>query len=273
MVSILAELRAAIIGSNACAILTETRHGMLLVPSRDFFVGRQLCFKGSYCCDMLDFLLRRYCSQSSEVLIVGAHVGTLLVPIAKQVKRVVGIEANPDIFGLLKRNVILNNLYNVLLKNLAAGDRDATVEFMASSYNSGGSKVKMGHWNDRRYAYDQPKTINVEMKPLDIELGCSTAFDLVIMDIEGAETAALRGMSGLLTAARTLVIEILPHHLNRLAQVTEGEFAALLAPYFDAAVFCPGLKVASGVFEKSRFEELIRECCRLGGTDVVFYKN
>jgi FkbM family methyltransferase len=273
LLSIVAELRGAIIGPNAYAILTHTRNGALLVPPRDLFVGRKLCFGGSHCWDMLEFLVDRYCSESSEVLIVGAHVGTLLIPIAKHVKRVVGIEANPDIFDLLKRNVMLNDLDNVALMNLAAGDRDGTVDFLVSRYNSGGSKVKMGHWSDRRYIYDHPKTMKVEMRSLDGEVGCATTFDLVIMDIEGAETAALRGMPGLLTNARALAIEVLPHHLDRLAQVTESEFAALLAPYFDAAMFCPQPKASTEIFEKRRFPELVRDCCRLGGADVVFYKN
>src|SRR2546423_762567 len=56
MVSAFAELRAAVIGRNAHAILTQTRNGTLLVPSRDLWLGRKLCFDGSYCWDMLEFL-------------------------------------------------------------------------------------------------------------------------------------------------------------------------------------------------------------------------
>lgn len=139
----LAQLRRRAIGPHGRAILTDSWNGRLLVSSGDLVVGKSLAFGGSYERSMITAILERL-SVSSKVLVVGAHVGAVLVPIARRCTRVVGVEANPHTFELLALNVTINDLSNVRLLKVAAGDRKGMVDFFASYHNTGGSKVILG---------------------------------------------------------------------------------------------------------------------------------
>ena len=51
-----------------------------------------------YDSELLSFLLNK-CDAESEVLFVGAHIGSLAIPVAKKVRKVVAVEANPATFA------------------------------------------------------------------------------------------------------------------------------------------------------------------------------
>ncbi len=107
---------------------------------------------------------------------------------------------------------------------------------------------------DYRYFYDRPKVIRVTAAPLDEILPHST-FDLIVMDIEGSEYFALKGMPKLLARARTLAVEFLPHHLAKVAGITPSDFVDQVYPFFDQlTVPSKNLTV-----EKNRFHPVLTE--------------
>jgi FkbM family methyltransferase len=237
-------------------------------------VGRRLSFHGRYDPELLSFLLER-CEAASEVLFVGAHVGALAIPAAKRARRVVAVEANPATFELLRMNVALNGLQNVEIHNFAAGDRNGEVGFLTSRLNSGASGVEMGGWGEA-YIYDKPEKIVVRMKTLD-QAFPGARFDLIVMDIEGSEALALRGMNALVGRSRGLLVEVFEQHLRRIARVTNEEFLSLLEPHFDEALVLPekprrGQPASRGPYSKSAFPEMMLECCKQGMANVMFSK-
>jgi hypothetical protein len=60
-------------------------------------------------------------------------------------------------------------------------------------------------------------------------------FDVVVMDVEGAETLALRGMQRVLAACRVLEVEYIRNHLDKVAEVTAADFLAAFGHHFDHA--------------------------------------
>ncbi len=269
-----ARVRRVVIGPYSVAVLTRTENGLLLVPSSDMMVGRRLSFNGSYDSELLSFLLER-CDTTSRVLFVGAHIGSLAIPVAKRSGKVVAIEANPATFELLRINVVLNDLHNIELHNFAAGDRIGDVPFLASGLNSGGSGIEMndGH-HEEAHIYGSPEKIMVPMKRLD-EAFPDAHFDLIVMDIEGSEALALRGMGALIKRSRALMVEVFEHHLRRIARVSNQEFLSLVEPHYDEAFILPekpraGEPISSGPYPRSAFTEMMDECCRRGMTNVMF---
>jgi hypothetical protein len=101
------------------------------------------------------------------------------------------------------------------------------------------------------YNYDHPGEIVVPGIPLD-ELFDDRTFDLIIMDIEGSEYFALRGMAKILSKAACLVIEFLPHHLRNVSAVTVDEFLKTL-PAFRLLTI-PSLKKTVG---REAFSEIL----------------
>jgi FkbM family methyltransferase len=169
----------------------------------------------------------RYANRDADVLVVGAHLGALVVPIAKTCKSVVAIEANPRTFELLKMNLLLNDATNVSAHNIAASEKSERLEFVASRNNSGGTK-RMPKVRAFEYFYDKPTTFSVQAHSLK-----DGTFSLVFMDVEGSEYFALKGMQRILEGAQTLFVEFLPHHLRNVSGVSPRDFLSPVEKHFN----------------------------------------
>lgn len=239
--------RERVLGNYTKAILTEGYNGKLLIAASDMVIGRSLAERGAYNKEEIEFHLNRLDKQS-RVLIVGAHVGSLLVPIARKVGSVAGIEANPDTFNLLIENIRLNELTNVELYQCAAGEKDGEAEFLAHTCNTGASKLSQGILDrkDPVIGYDRPKSHRVKMRRLDDLLG-DTKFDLIIMDVEGSEYSALSGMQNILDSASRLQVELVPF-LMKNAGISLNQVFDLLEPFFaKGAILTERMKGAAAL--------------------------
>ncbi len=226
----LSRLRRFAIGKKIGALLVESNDCLLLVGVEDMQVGQKLSVEGAYAAAELKRLLTLV-NHQSDVLVVGGHVGALAIPLAKACRSLAVIEPNPDTYRLLELNVAINKCGNVQTLKLAASDQREELSFLASRANSGGSK-RLPRLRDYRYFYDRPDVISVPAVPLD-EVFPDSVFDLVVMDIEGSEYFALKGMQRLLANAQTLAIEFIPHHLTNVAGVSVSQFVEQLDPFFD----------------------------------------
>ena len=225
-----ARLQRYALGQDLLAVITETEHGLFAVDPEDRVVGRQLVKEGSYGAEELA-RLKALVSSQSNVLVVGAHIGALVIPLCKSCRAVVAFEANPATYRLLKINLLLNEVTNCRTFNLAASNENGSLDFLLSRANSGGSKrVPLIH--EFKYYYDKPKTVAVDARRLDDCLE-GERFDLIVMDIEGSEYFALQGMQKTLGLSKTLAVEFLPHHLKNVAGVGVSDFIALIEPHFS----------------------------------------
>ena len=199
----------------------ETKNGTFVVDAADLEVGGKLRKKGEYGIEEINRIYN-YITDKSSVLIVGAHIGSLAIPIAKKCSRLVAIEANPRNFNLLQKNIELNKITNITAYNNAASEKSETIKFQMNTVNSGGSK-RVPVNNHYMYTYDNPEVIDVEAHSLDNYLS-DTSFDLVLIDIEGSEYFAMRGMKEILTNTKTLIVEFLPHHITNVAGIRLTDF-------------------------------------------------
>jgi len=225
----LSQVKRWILGRNIEALLVDTHNGLFLVDVEDQEVGRRLIVGGEYGRGEIERLLS-YTDKTSTVLVVGGHIGTLVVPLAKNCQSVTAIEANPHTFRLLNLNLLINDCSNVHALNVAASDKQEQLQFLLSRANSGGSK-RMPLVRNYMYFFDEPETTEIKAAPLD-ELLHDSQFDVVVMDIEGSEYFALRGMPRLLAGARMLSMEFIPHHFRNVSGVTVAQLLEQVDPYF-----------------------------------------
>lgn len=246
------KLTQRISGPYALAVMAETEQGLFLVDPADFTIGRKLRHEGKYGVDELS-RLGDLMTPESNVLVVGAHVGTLAIPLAKLARSVVAVEATPATFRLLELNLRLNEVNNCEALNIAASDSERPVAFLAGHANTGGNK-RRPYKTSRRYTFDNPDLITVPAGRLDDVLALRE-FDLIVMDIEGSEVFALLGMPRLLSAAKALVVEFVPHHLRDVANVTVEEFLAPISPHFSSLE----APACGRQAEQHRFGDLLNE--------------
>ena len=229
--------RKKIFGPNAKGIIYDSKNGYMALPISDITIGKNLGFKGHWNFSDIQKLLQQT-TQDDVIYFIGTHVGTLLVPIAKKVKTVVGFEANEDTFWFIKANLCLNKISNATIFNKAVGDGAKKVTFYKNTVNTGGSKIKPIK-DSILYNYDNPKQVEVDMVALDpfIAEQSLTPPSGIIMDIEGAEYFALKGMQATLAKVRFLYVEFVPHHLQNVSNTSVEKFLKTITPHFSKAIF------------------------------------
>jgi FkbM family methyltransferase len=217
-------------GPYAKAVYVETKQGDFLVDPADNFVAKKLLHQGEYSLQEIK-LASRFLKKDSYCLVLGGHIGTLVIPLAKLCKELIVFEANPKSFELLNKNLHLNNIQNVKSFNKAVNDEKKPIKFLVSNHNSGGSK-RSPIIPTSGYFYDSPEEIMIDSVVLDNFMNFKS-FDLIFVDIEGSEYFAFKGMQKILKQSRILITEFVPHHLKNVASISALDFWATLSPHFN----------------------------------------
>jgi len=264
--SLKSKLRGSLLPKNVSAFIVSTTQGTFAIEPKDMSVGRALLKSGEYGLDEVKRIVDLVGAQG-KVLFVGTHVGAIAIPVSKLVSKVIAVEANPSTFKLLHYNKLLNGCENLELHELAAGENSGEIEFLLNTANSGGSK-RMPSIRKINYFYDSPEVVKVKLRALDEVINNSV--DLILMDIEGSEYFALKGMSRLLDSAKHLIIEFIPDHLRNVSAVSPDEFIELIEPHFNH-LFIPSLGV---MVTKKKFSEKLNEmyAANLSDNGIVFSK-
>ena len=243
-----------------------TQSGNFCVDPRDQFVAKALIEQSSYGLHELA-RLNQFLDTQSSVLMLGPHIGALAVPLSKNIKELVVVEANPDTHRLLLINVLLNACNNINVFHAAANHENGQIEFVMNTANSGGSK-RMPLHKDRAYFYDDPQVRTVPAARLD-DLLSSHTFDLIFMDIEGSEYFAMKGMPRLLSACKFLVTEFIPHHLDRVGGITVSDFLEPLQDF--ESLFIPSISL---LVQQENFLAALTQMCEqgIGDESLIFFK-
>jgi FkbM family methyltransferase len=233
----LSRLMVFIVGSHVSSMICETEQGRFAVSPSDVFVGRHLARSGRYETATLEMLLSLLPQMNEgalpHVLVVGAHIGSIAIPLAHAGCLVSAIEANPHTAEILRLNILLNGLVDeVKVFEVAASDRFGTVDFLMASANSGGSKIAPPR-RRFRFVFDRPVATAVVCSPLDALLPDADA-DLVVLDVEGSEVVAIRGMRKIMARAKYLFVEVDPDHIVNVASFSVSEFVSCVSAGFKA---------------------------------------
>jgi FkbM family methyltransferase len=122
-----------------------------------------------------------------------------------KIGRVVAIEADPDNFQLLKRNIALNNLTNVLSLNYAVFSTKTRIKLYEQSASAKYNSLILTR------AKETEKYAEVNADTLDsvLELNGINQINWIKIDVEGAEFEVLKGATNTLSRENiALLIEI-----------------------------------------------------------------
>lgn len=144
-------------------------------------------------------LLKSRMKQKGHFVNVGAHIGTITLPMSTISSRVTAFEPFPKTFDHLKKNLEINNLSNVDIHNIALGNKHENVFFMDDNNdrlknNNGGMHVFTSNdliTGERSASIAKLENLGIFSVPLDsIKLD---KIDLMLVDIEGMEDKFLIG--------------------------------------------------------------------------------
>jgi FkbM family methyltransferase len=145
---------------------------------------------------LLPHVLKRLLSANSNVLDVGAHIGSFLSLASALAKdgNHAAIEASPNKSALLSMK-----FPRAKIKNVAISDYIGTAIFEDNLQNSGFSKLQGGH-------HVEGKTRRYEVNVATLDSLCLGKFDLMKIDIEGNELNALKGGEGFISQNRPAIL-------------------------------------------------------------------
>jgi len=184
---------------------------------------------------------------------VGANIGFFSLIAARLVGaqgKVVAFEPLPENQRAIRRNVELNGMENVELVPLALSEREGEAELQI---HDSPTWAKLDTTGDTSFKGDAEaaSSVRVAVSTLDAQLARLAAPDLVKMDIEGAEVAALRGALRLLDECRPTLIcelhgtnaavaELLRAHGYEVHALETPELAPEDAPWHAHVIATPG---------------------------------
>jgi FkbM family methyltransferase len=165
----------------------------------------------------LAFIQDHMLSHGDVVFDVGSHHGLHTICMSRHAARVVAIEPNPHNVSILKKNVALNRLQNVAVRQAAVGESCGRTILLQDSSQGGVLS---------RDTATLP-TIEVGVLSLD-RLADEYGFpQLLKIDVEGFEARALKGASQILQRRPKLAVEVHVDWVKRYGS-TVSEVVGLL---------------------------------------------
>jgi FkbM family methyltransferase len=157
------------------------------------------------------------------VVDVGAHAGHYTLLSSKRVGengKVIAIEAHPDNFEILNRNIKLNKLTNVIPLNYAVYSKETKLKLYLPDEESGFSIYNTIMIN--RAKADE-KFIEVNANTLDYLLQQNGIRDAnwIKIDVEGAEFEVLKGATDILSKSKDIALLIEVHGKDNYTPVIE----------------------------------------------------
>jgi FkbM family methyltransferase len=219
------KIRRRILSNHGFGFLVDSKNGILAIDPQDFSVSRTLLRHGEYDSGEIAWLKEVLGPETAVIVVVGAHIGALLIPLAGCVQRVIGFESNPRNFRFLELNILLNRVTNAAIVMKAVGRENTRVAVRHNSTNTGNSSIVPLCEGDNQTVVDMIKLDDAMVEE-------KRDIDLVIMDIEGHEVHAMEGASRTLKRTRYLYIEYAPDQLAEHG-TSVGQFISSVREHFD----------------------------------------
>jgi FkbM family methyltransferase len=193
-------------------------------------VGRGLYRRGVYEPALTSFLLNRFAnSQGGNFLDIGANIGyfsCLLGKLAGTAGKVLAIEAEPNNFRLLERNLRNNGLPNVTPLNFAVGSADGVAKMGIYKAANRGRHSLVDLESCREFREVPVRTLD----HLTAGMGVSQ-WHFAKMDVEGYEPFVLAGAQKTLARMDLLAMEYAPSYWKKAGVEAEPVLRTLIEQF------------------------------------------
>lgn len=174
-------------------------------------------------------IFQKYIKPTSVVIECGCHIGTHTVKMASMCSKLYGFEPMPTTFEVLKKNITLNNLNNVILHKKGVADKEGTTKYSwIPADNPGGSGLENNPMGKPSWIESTTENIEVELTTID-SLNLEK-LDFMKVDVEGYEILVIKGAMNTIQRCRPVIsMEVWKDHNNGVdLQYTKETFKDLL---------------------------------------------
>jgi FkbM family methyltransferase len=171
-----------------------------------------------------DDIIERFLPKQGDIVVdIGAHMGRYTIISSKRVGangKVVAIEAHPNNFEMLNRNIKLNQLTNVVPLNYAVYSKETKIKLYLPEVESGYTIYNTIMSNRAR---TEDKFVEVNANTLDYLLQLKGIMEVnwIKIDVEGAEFEVLQGASNVLSKSKDIALLIEIHGLDNYRPIVE----------------------------------------------------
>lgn len=208
-------VNASTINLGGSRLVTTTRLGQkMFIDGRDTGSGLNLVTSGWIEPNVMK-VLQRFFMPGSTFLDIGANFGFYTIMAGMQLGlkgRVFAFEANLNLLEYIERSCYINGLTSrVTVVGKAVADHAGMAQFGFNFSEIGGGSLSKGE-----HRLDKDLLIDVELVRVDDIVPSDIKVDCIKLDVEGAELAALSGMSGVIERSNDIkiVLEFFPGLLN-----------------------------------------------------------
>jgi FkbM family methyltransferase len=156
--------------------------------------------------------------EDDIVIIVGAHIGPYTLKASRHVGlngKVVAIEADPENFNILNRNIQLNKLTDVIVLNYPAYSKEDKIKLYLlreeSSYTKYNTIMTDRTGNEKKFVEVQANTLDYLLHSNGIK---HESVNWIKIDVEGAELEVLKGATNVLSKSTDIALLIEIHNLS-----------------------------------------------------------
>jgi len=142
--------------------------------------------------------VKHFFSLDNGVFIdVGAHIGRWTITIGNKLKgKVIAIEPQKDNFNMLKRNIYINKLNDIVIPlDVACGDKEKEMKFYLDLEGGGGheSSLVQNEYNKKKFTLVKVRKLDNIFVDLKLD-----SVDLIKVDVEGSDLDVLKGAKNII---------------------------------------------------------------------------
>lgn len=203
--------------NSFCKDTITGKHGKFQFFSKDYFIGKSFKEYGEYSEIELQLLLN-FIKSGDTVLDIGSNIGGFTIPFSKKVGstgQVFAFEPQPEIFKILRKNIVLNEAKNIKSFPVGLSNKKETIKLKKIKYdqigNFGGVTLKDEKQN-LKCVSSLNEFYNVKIKKLD-NFDEIKKCNLIKIDVEGMEINTLEGAKEIIKKNRPILF--LENDLNK----------------------------------------------------------
>ncbi|WP_326981343.1 FkbM family methyltransferase [Chryseobacterium sp. MYb264] len=216
------------------------------------WIQQQIYFLGDYEKNEIDYLYS-HLKKGDTFIDIGGNIGLFSLNASKIIGNegnIVAFEAFTPNYHQFNHHVSINHLQNITLEHLAIADRKSFIEIL---YNDAYNNVGMASSFLEEYtAKERVESISLDEYVREKQI---SKIDLIKIDIEGGEFAALKGMSNVLEHYQPKIVIEINNIALKSSHHSEEELISLLTAkgYNKTKILSQNESSYNAVFE---FQEL-----------------